>query len=98
MYLCQQESWISDIQIAMELETSIPVTRKLLKELGDVVEKDGDGNWQIVKTTAVEIEIEKNDKLTIKEEKIGDVAVFDDRNILKINNGRSHCCYFFSLF
>jgi hypothetical protein len=69
VYLCQQESWISDVQIAMELETSIPIARKLLEELGDVVENDGDVNWRIIKTTEVEVVSERSDKLTIKEEK-----------------------------
>jgi hypothetical protein len=44
VYLCQQESWVSDIQIAAAHSTSMPVTRKLLAELGDEVEHDGDGN------------------------------------------------------
>jgi hypothetical protein len=69
VYLCQQESWVSDIQIAAAHSTSMPVTRKLLAELGDEVEHDGDGNWRIVKTTEVEIVAESNSQLTLEEEK-----------------------------
>jgi hypothetical protein len=71
VYLCQQESWISDVQIAAELDSSMPVTRKLLVELGDVVESDGDGNWRVVKTATTEVEIvtQSSNELTISEEK-----------------------------
>jgi hypothetical protein len=69
VYLCQQQSWTSDIQIAAELDASIPITRKLLTELGDVVENDDDGNWRIAKTSTVEIVSESDSELTFEEEK-----------------------------
>jgi hypothetical protein len=69
VYLCQQENWTSDIQIAAELDASIPITRKLLTELGDVVENDDDGNWRIAKTSTVEIVSESDSELTFEEEK-----------------------------
>jgi hypothetical protein len=69
VYLCQQQSWISDVQIAAELDSSIPITRKLLVELGDAIENDGDGNWRVVKATEVEIVPEDNSQLAISEEK-----------------------------
>jgi hypothetical protein len=68
VYLCQQQSWISDVEIAAELDSSLPITRKLLAELGDVVKNDGDGNWKVIKATEVEIVSESSLELTISEE------------------------------
>jgi hypothetical protein len=30
VYLCQQQSWISDVEIAAELDSSLPITRKMI--------------------------------------------------------------------
>lgn len=53
VYLAQRTGFTPDVAIASELEISIPVAKKCLKELGDVVESDGDGSWRIAKTTVV---------------------------------------------
>jgi hypothetical protein len=69
VYLSQQKSWTSEMLIAMELGTSIPVAQNLLTKLGDVVENDGNGSWRIVKTSKVEVVLEENSELTFEEEK-----------------------------
>jgi hypothetical protein len=69
VYLCQQEDWTSDVEIAVALNTSMPITRKLLLELGDFVENDRDGNWRIVRPTETKIISHNNDKLTIEQKK-----------------------------
>jgi hypothetical protein len=69
VYLCQQESWTSEMLIAMELGTSIPITQNLLTKLGDVVESDRAGNWRIMKTSKLEVVSEDNSDLTLQEEK-----------------------------
>ena len=47
VYLAQQTNFISEVELAMELESSVSLVRQHLKDLGDVVETDGDGNWRI---------------------------------------------------
>ena len=47
VYLAQQTDFISEVEITMELESSVSLVRQHLKDLGDVVETDGDGNWRI---------------------------------------------------
>jgi hypothetical protein len=67
VFLCQQKSWISDVEIAVALDSSIPVTRKLLVELGDVVESDRSGNWRIVQTVTTEVVSNCDRSLSIEE-------------------------------
>ncbi|AFZ38004.1 hypothetical protein Sta7437_4542 (plasmid) [Stanieria cyanosphaera PCC 7437] len=55
VYLCQQQSWISEVEVAAQLDSPMPVIRKLLVELSDVVESDGDGNWRVVQTVTTEV-------------------------------------------
>jgi hypothetical protein len=69
VYLSQQESWASEMLIALELGTSIPVVQNLLTELGDVVESDRSGRWRIVKTVTTEIVSEETSELTFQEQK-----------------------------
>ncbi|MDJ0745114.1 MAG: ParB N-terminal domain-containing protein [Xenococcaceae cyanobacterium MO_167.B27] len=47
VYLAQQTSFVSEILLAVELDSAVPLVRQLLRDLGDVVETDGDGNWRI---------------------------------------------------
>jgi hypothetical protein len=69
VYLSQQESWASEMLIALELGTSIPVVQNLLTQLGDVVESDRSGRWRIVKTVTTEIVSEETSELTLQEQK-----------------------------
>jgi hypothetical protein len=69
VYLCQQESWTSEMLIALELGTSISVVQSLLTKLGDVVEGDRIGNWRIVKISKVEVVSEEDLELTLQEQK-----------------------------
>ena len=47
VYLAQQTNFISEILLAVELDSAVPLVRQLLRDLEDVVETDGDGNWRI---------------------------------------------------
>ncbi|MDJ0532727.1 MAG: ParB/RepB/Spo0J family partition protein [Xenococcaceae cyanobacterium MO_207.B15] len=47
VYLAQQTNFISEVEIAIDLDSSVSLVRQRLRDLGDAVETDGDGNWRI---------------------------------------------------
>lgn len=47
IYLAQQTIPISEVEIAMELDSPVPLVKQCLRDLGDAVGTDGDGNWCI---------------------------------------------------
>ena len=54
-YLSQESDFVSEIVIATELNITVPVARQNLRELGERVEDDGDGNWRCVKYSVAEV-------------------------------------------
>ena len=53
--LAARKNYLAEVEIAVELDISVPLARKHLKNLGDAVENDGDGNWRVVKTVVPEV-------------------------------------------
>ena len=54
-YLSQETDFVPEIVIAVELNTTVPVARQNLRELGERVEDDGHGNWRCVQSSVAEV-------------------------------------------
>ena len=54
-YLEQQSDFTPEIVIATELNTTVPVARQNLRELGERVESDEQGNWRCVQSSVAEV-------------------------------------------
>ena len=54
-YLEQQSDFVPEIVIATELNITVPVARQNLRELGERVESDEQGNWRCVQSPVAEV-------------------------------------------
>lgn len=68
-FLQQQKDFVPDTAIAGELELGLSQIRKYLKELGDKVENDSDGNWRSILAIPVEVVEEAKNELSDDEQK-----------------------------
>ena len=58
-YLEQQSDFTPEIVIATELNITVPVARQNLRELGERVEDDEQGNWRCVQSSVAEVVVEE---------------------------------------
>ena len=93
VYLAQQTDFIHEVEIAIELDSSVSLVRQRLRDLGDAVETDGDGNWCIpssgtkVKTEEEQrLETRTNDGRYVREE----IEQVSDRSTLLELLGQLH--------
>ena len=93
VYLAQQTNSIHEVEIAIELDSSVSLVRQRLRDLGDAVETDGDGNWCIpssgtkVKTEEEQrLETRTNDGRYVREE----IEQVSDRSTLLELLGQLH--------
>jgi intracellular sulfur oxidation DsrE/DsrF family protein len=54
LQLSQENSSLSSVELAIALETSVSEVRQALRNLGDLVEENGNDEWRVVRNIALE--------------------------------------------